>query len=310
MPAHRIRRGGGPGGGRLRVGRTDVHRRGPLRPQPIDPPRVRHHHLVDADHRARRLHAPGRRAGPLPRAPRRHDPAPPDPRPHGDGDRLDDRARADPARDRHPDDPGDLPHAERGGAPERAGGERARLAVVVGVPLPEARRRHGQRAPPAAEPPGGPGDGRPRRHPQLLGSPARGQARRGAGPAQPDHAHSRARRRVLGPVRGVLRRLARQHAAAGDRRGAGGVRSLGGRSEGAGARAGRRRRAGQGGLRPERVRRLSHDPRGVGRHARSRPHALRRPRALRGRAVADQCRERGGLGEGSAGAQAYLVGLK
>jgi len=49
-------------------------------------------------------------------------------------------------------------------------------------------------------------------HSQLLGTHAGRQTRRGAGPNQFDHIHARPARDVLRAVRGVLWRLARQHA--------------------------------------------------------------------------------------------------
>src|SRR5207248_360576 len=103
----------------------------------------------------------------------------------------------------------------------------AGLAWVLGFSVPGARYRAGERAPPARRPARRAHARGPRRDPQLLGPAARRQARRGARPAQPAHAHAGDTRRVLGPVRRVLRRLARQYGHARRRGCARGVRAVG-----------------------------------------------------------------------------------
>src|SRR5438093_678736 len=66
----------------------------------------------------------------------------------------------------------------------------------------------------------------------------------------------------------------------------------------------RPRRRGQGDLREERVRRLPHDRRRVGRRAGAEPQPLRRPHHARGRHVAEHAGQRRGVGARPAAAQA------
>ena len=270
----------------MRVGRANVHARGPLGPRALDPLRVRASSRGPRRSSARWClvalgwilfrfrDRPGAR------------PSAADPRPHRARDRVDDRAGGDAADHRHPDDPGDLPD------PGRRGAATALRVTVAGwqwwwefrypsLEVMTANELHlpvGRRSSFDLE--------GARRHPQLLGAAARRQARRGPRPRQPHHAHARAARRVLGPVRRVLRRLARQHAAARDRATSpAAFEQLGRAPAGAGRRsrrvtpASRARRC----SRASRVRGLSHH-RGRGRRrARARPHPLRQPQRLRRR---------------------------
>src|SRR3989442_664251 len=284
------------------MGRSDVHRGPRLRLRARDPLAVCAHHVDHRRHRAPRLRRPSLDPRALPRA-AGGAAARADPGPHRHGDRLDDHAGPRAARDRGPDDPAHPPHAGRGRAARRAARDGARLAVVVGVPLSRPRRRHRQRAAPARRPRGRARSRGARRHPLVLGAASRRQARRRPRPPQPHRAHARASRRALGTVRGVLRRLARQHGPAGDRAGLRGVRRLGGAAEGGAGGAGRSRRRGQGDLREERVRRLPHDRRRVGRRAGAEPQPLRRPHHARGRHVAEHAGQRRGVGARPAAAQ-------
>ena len=194
----------------------------------------------------------------------------------------------------------------RGAPPRRAGGHGARLAVVVGVPLPDARRRHRQRAAHAGRPAGRPRPRGPRRDPQLLGAAARRQARRGprprstrsrSRPSAPGEywgqcaefcgaSHANMRLRVIVDAPAEFERWV-----AAQKRGARRSRPAAGRGR-------------QGDLRAQRVRRLPHDPRRVGGRARPRPHPLRQPQHARRRALAEHARERGRVDQGPAGAEA------
>ncbi len=108
---------------------------------------------------------------------------------------------------------------DRAEAGRRPRGHGHRPAVVVGVPLPAARDRHGQRAARSGERPASSGADLSdaavgRRGPQLLGAAAGGQDRPDPGPGQLDVDRPARARAVPGPVRRVLRHAARQDAAA------------------------------------------------------------------------------------------------
>src|SRR5439155_25924977 len=93
------------------------------------------------------------------------------------GTLVDDRAGPRALDHRDPDDPGGLRDPAAGSA-QRPSGDRARLAMVVGVPLPVARRRDRERTPRAGGASGRATPGRARRDRQLLGAASGRQARR------------------------------------------------------------------------------------------------------------------------------------
>ena len=184
----------------------------------------------------------------------------------------------------HPDHPGDLqdPGGARG---HRAAGRRRGQAVVVGVPLPASSRSSpptsctcppGRRSPSTCT---RPTSSTPSGCPQLGG-------KRDVVPHRVNqhHAHPRGARRVPGPVRRVLRHVARQHALPRDR-----ARPR--PSSRSGSRPSRRRRSSAATRSPSRARRCSPSRRawaatpspGISAgHIGPEPHPLRQPQDLRG----------------------------
>ena len=107
---------------------------------------------------------------------------------------------------------------------DRSGGP----SVVVGVPLSRIQPDHGQRAARAGGPDSLAPHGQRRRHPQLLGAPVRGQARRLCQSGDPAVVQGRGRTASIRAVRRVLRHPARAHGVTGSGTEAGGVSGLGG----------------------------------------------------------------------------------
>ena len=179
------------------------------------------------------------------------------PRPHPARDRLDDRAGRHPADHRHPHHPGDLPDPGAPRAPRRA-----RVTVRGWQWWWEFRYPDSTSSPPTSctcpraagrASPAGPG-----RDPQLLGAPARRQARRDPGRAQPDLASPPTRPASTGasapssaasPTPTCASRVIVEAPEAS---------SAGSRPEGAAGRSRPGRRRGQGDLRAQRVRGLPH----------------------------------------------------
>ena len=231
-------------------------------------PAALHRHLLVGGRRVRGRGSAARRRGhPVPAAPGRAA-AQADARAHGVRDRLDARARGDSRVRRRAHGAHDFRDLGRGAA-ARAQGRGDRPPVVVGVPLSRPRASHGGRDARAGGQAGAGLHHLRRRDPLVLGAGPGRQARRHPRTREPHRVPRRLRGRLPGPVRRVLRGVARQHAAARPGRhrlrvpGVGRRRAGRARAPGEGEPGGAR----QGSVLSQCVHRLPHHPgRVAGRH--------------------------------------------